>query len=42
MHQGGFYLLPFAVGASIAAALSLLGVGALLARSCSSRPRRSS
>jgi membrane protein implicated in regulation of membrane protease activity len=31
MHQGGFYLLPFAVGASLAAVLSLLGVGALLA-----------
>ena len=30
MHQGGFYLLPFAVGASLAAVLSLLGVGALL------------
>jgi membrane protein implicated in regulation of membrane protease activity len=27
MHQGGFYLLPFAVGAAIAAAVSLLGVG---------------
>jgi membrane protein implicated in regulation of membrane protease activity len=31
MHQGGFYLLPFAVGAALAAAVSLLGVGALLA-----------
>jgi membrane protein implicated in regulation of membrane protease activity len=30
MHQGGFYLLPFAVGAGIAAVVSLLGVGALL------------
>ena len=30
MHSGGFYLLPFAIGASIAAVLSLLGVGALL------------
>jgi membrane protein implicated in regulation of membrane protease activity len=30
MHQGGFYLLPFAVGAAVAAAVSLLGVGALL------------
>jgi membrane protein implicated in regulation of membrane protease activity len=30
MHQGGFYLLPFAIGATLAAALSLLGVGALL------------
>ena len=27
MHQGGFYLLPFAVGAVVAAALSLVGVG---------------
>jgi len=31
MHQGAFYLLPFAVGAALAAAVSLLGVGALLA-----------
>jgi membrane protein implicated in regulation of membrane protease activity len=31
MHQGGFYLLPFAVGAALAAVISLLGVGALLA-----------
>jgi membrane protein implicated in regulation of membrane protease activity len=31
MHQGGFYLAPFALGAAIAAALSLLGVGAALA-----------
>jgi membrane protein implicated in regulation of membrane protease activity len=30
MHQGGFYLAPFAVGAGLAAAVSLLGVGALL------------
>jgi membrane protein implicated in regulation of membrane protease activity len=30
MHQGGFYLLPFALGAAVAAAVSLLGVGALL------------
>ncbi|MCW3067781.1 MAG: hypothetical protein JWL67_406 [Solirubrobacterales bacterium] len=30
MHQGGFYLLPFAVGAGLAAVVSLLGVGALL------------
>ena len=30
MHQGGFYLLPFAVGAAVAAALSLLGVGIAL------------
>jgi membrane protein implicated in regulation of membrane protease activity len=30
MHQGGFYLLPFALGAALAAAVSLLGVGALL------------
>ncbi len=30
MHQGGFYLLPFAIAATLAAALSLLGVGALL------------
>ncbi len=31
MHSGGFYLLPFAVGAALAAILSLLGVSALLA-----------
>jgi membrane protein implicated in regulation of membrane protease activity len=31
MHQGGLYLLPFAVGAGLAAVVSLLGVGALLA-----------
>jgi membrane protein implicated in regulation of membrane protease activity len=30
MHQGGLYLLPFAIGAALAAAVSLLGVGALL------------
>src|SRR5881397_939261 len=30
MHQGGFYLLPFAIGATLAAVLSLLGVGVLL------------
>ncbi len=30
MHQGGFYLLPFAAGAGLAALVSLLGVGALL------------
>ncbi len=30
MHSGGFYLLPFALGAALAAVLSLLGVGALL------------
>ena len=30
MHQGGLYLLPFAIGAAIAAALSLLGVGVAL------------
>ena len=27
MHQGGFYLLPFAIGAAVAGAVSLLGVG---------------
>jgi membrane protein implicated in regulation of membrane protease activity len=31
MHQGGLYLLPFALGAALAAALSLAGVGTLLA-----------
>jgi membrane protein implicated in regulation of membrane protease activity len=31
MHQGGFYLAPFAVGAALAAIVSLLGVGVLLA-----------
>jgi membrane protein implicated in regulation of membrane protease activity len=30
MHQGGFYLAPFAAGAALAAVLALLGVGALL------------
>src|SRR5260370_2232805 len=30
MHQGGFYLLPFAAGAGLAAVVRLLGVGALL------------
>ncbi len=30
MHQGGFYLLPFAIGAALAALVSLLGVGVLL------------
>jgi membrane protein implicated in regulation of membrane protease activity len=30
MHQGGFYLAPFAVGAGLAAVAGLLGVGALL------------
>jgi membrane protein implicated in regulation of membrane protease activity len=29
-HTGGFYLLPFAIGAGLAAVVSLLGVGALL------------
>jgi membrane protein implicated in regulation of membrane protease activity len=27
MHQGGFYLAPFALGAALAAIVSLLGVG---------------
>ena len=31
MHTGAFYLLPFAIGAGLAAVVSLLGVGALLA-----------
>jgi membrane protein implicated in regulation of membrane protease activity len=31
MHQGGLYLLPFAMGAALAAVLGLLGVGAVLA-----------
>lgn len=31
MHQGGLYLLPFAVGAALAATVSLLGVGVVLA-----------
>jgi membrane protein implicated in regulation of membrane protease activity len=30
MHQGGFYLLPFAAGAALAAVVSLAGVGTLL------------
>ncbi len=30
MHQGGFYLAPFAAGAVLAAVVGLLGVGALL------------
>jgi membrane protein implicated in regulation of membrane protease activity len=30
MHQGGFYLAPFAAGAALAAVVSLAGVGALL------------
>ncbi len=30
MHQGGLYLLPFALGAALAAVVGLLGVGALL------------
>jgi membrane protein implicated in regulation of membrane protease activity len=30
MHQGGFYLAPFAVGALLAAVVGLLGVGAAL------------
>jgi membrane protein implicated in regulation of membrane protease activity len=28
MHQGGFYLAPFALGAAVAALLGILGVGA--------------
>jgi len=31
MHQGGFYLAPFALGAALAALVSLLGVGVPLA-----------
>ena len=31
MHTGGLYLLPFAVGAALAAAVSVLGVGTPLA-----------
>ena len=31
MHTGGLYLLPFAAGAALAAAVSVLGVGAPLA-----------
>ncbi len=30
LHAGGFYLLPFALGAALAAAVTLLGVGGLL------------
>src|ERR1700688_2022153 len=30
MHQGGFYLAPFALGAALATLVSLLGVSALL------------
>jgi membrane protein implicated in regulation of membrane protease activity len=30
MHTGGFYLLPFAIGAGIAAVLSAIGVGLVL------------
>src|SRR6202034_4742201 len=30
MHQGGFYLAPFALGATLAAIVALLGVGAPL------------
>ncbi len=30
MHQGGFYLAPFALGAAMAAIVSLLGVGIAL------------
>jgi membrane protein implicated in regulation of membrane protease activity len=30
MHQGGFYLAPFAIGAALAAIVGVLGVGALL------------
>jgi membrane protein implicated in regulation of membrane protease activity len=30
MHQGGFYLAPFAAGAGLAAVVGLLGTGALL------------
>src|SRR6201995_54840 len=30
LHQGGFYLAPFALGAALAAVLALLGVGAPL------------
>ena len=28
MHQGGFYLAPFALGAALATVVALLGVGA--------------
>jgi membrane protein implicated in regulation of membrane protease activity len=30
MHQGGFYLAPFAIGAALATVVGLLGVGVLL------------
>ena len=30
MHQGGFYLAPFAIGAGLARIVALLGVGAAL------------
>lgn len=30
MHQGGFYLAPFAMGAALAAVVGLLGVGVAL------------
>jgi membrane protein implicated in regulation of membrane protease activity len=30
LHTGGFYLLPFALGAALAAIVAVLGVGALL------------
>lgn len=30
MHQGGFYLGPFAIGAALAAVVGLVGVGSLL------------
>ncbi|HEX3511486.1 MAG TPA: NfeD family protein [Solirubrobacteraceae bacterium] len=30
LHTGGFYLLPFALGAALAAILTVLGVGGLL------------
>jgi membrane protein implicated in regulation of membrane protease activity len=30
LHQGAFYLLPFAAGAALAAVVSVLGVGVLL------------
>jgi membrane protein implicated in regulation of membrane protease activity len=30
LHSGGFYLLPFALGAALAAVVSALGVGLLL------------
>src|ERR1700704_4587894 len=33
MHQGGFYLAPFALGAALAAIVGLLGVGAALSAS---------